>query len=369
MQGPADSDTSYRYFKIGKHLACLDQSILDIVKIIVLGYRRNNLSSISVSRSFGRAAIRAVIKDKLRLSSASRIVELPAYGHIGMQVHRGCKVFDFDRQVVTKIFGPEADSQDAILEISASKHASEVAAAPRFIAEDPDRAWYQEEYVCGVHATDAEYRDGVEIMDFYPDVEKCLLDLVACKQPTYIDTIAHINGHADDSFRNRWLSAGQDAEKVDEIAEFVERLRAWLVNQPKPDRLQLVLTHGDFSLVNAIATSDGLRFIDWEGVASGGLYSDIFHFLFAEQYYGRASGDFLKEMSVFVDRYGEASQARFPELRDAAEIDLTFARRQYYLERISLLVDRAVSANLCKVVCNSIALFRAFDHDAGDDAV
>jgi len=369
MQGPADSDNSYRYFKIGKYLACLDQSILDIVKIVILGYKRNNLSAIGVSRSFGKATIRAILKDKLRLLSASKMVELPVFGHIGMQVHRGCKVFDFDRQLVTKVFDPETDSQDATKEIAASKHASEVAAAPRFIAEDPNRAWYQEEYICGVHATDAEFRDGAEIMDFYPDVEKCLLDLVARKQPIYIDTMRHINNHADDSFRNRWLSAGQDAKKVGEIEDFIERLREWLAIQSKPDQLQLVLTHGDFSLVNAIATSDGLRFIDWEGVSFGGIYSDVFHFLFAEHYYGRTSGNFLKELPVFVERYREASQMRFPDLRDAAELDLTFARRLYYLERVSLLLDRATSSNLCRVVCNSIALFRDFDRDAGDDAV
>ena len=142
----------------------------------------------------------------------------------------------------------------------------------------------------------------------------------------------------------------------------------WLAIQSELDQLQLVLTHGDFSLVNAISTESGLRFIDWEGLAPGGLYSDIFNFLFVERYYGRASVEFLDEMSVFAERYRESIQARFPELHAAAGVDLTFARRQYYLERLNLLLNRGVSANLCKVVCKTIAMFHEFDHEIGDVA-
>jgi len=132
--------------------------------------------------------------------------------------------------------------------------------------------------------------------------------------------------------------------------------------------LQLVLTHGDFSLVNAITSDDGLRFIDWEGVASGGLYSDVFHFLFAERYYKRIANSFLVDASEYTGRYRKASLDRFPELLEAAELDLTFARRLYYLERLALLMKRSVSSHLCNVVHNSIATFRDYDHDAGDVA-
>ena len=368
MKGSADPATNFRYFKIGQHLVCLDQSIIDIFKSVGLGYGHNKLSSIGVSRPIGRAAIKAVIRDKLRLLSSANLVDLPAFGHIGMQVHRGWKLFDFDRQEVTKVFGGESGSQHAMSEIAASKQVSEIAAAPGFVAEDPDLAWYREEYVCGTHATDPEFSTDIDVLDLYPAIEKCLLDLVACKPPVLVDVDVHINRLADSSFRNRWLDAGQDIKQVDEISGFVEEMRHWLAAQTKPDKLQLVLTHGDFSLVNAISTSTGLRFIDWEGIASGGLYSDIFNFLFVERYYGRDSVNFLQEMSVFIERYGRAIQARFPELYEAAAFDLTLARRQYYLERTGLLLKRDVSSNLCKVVCKSIAMFRDFDLEAGDVA-
>jgi len=368
MNGKADPAGRYRYFRIGKHLACLDQSIIDVVKFVGLGYGRNKLSSIGVSRRIGRAVIKAVIRDRLRLLDSRNIVSIPAFGHVGMQVHRGCKLFDFDRQEVTKVFGPDSDSRNALAEIAASKQASAIAAAPGFVAEDPDIAWYREEYICGIHATDAEFRAGIDIPELYPAVEKCLLDLVACEPPVRTDAGTHIDRLADSSFRNRWLDAGQDAGKVDEISGFVEELREWLGTRIKHDQLDLVLTHGDFSLVNAISTNAGLRFIDWEGIAPGGIFSDIFNFLFVERYYGRASANFLEDMFKFVETYRETIRARYPELREAAEFDLTVARRQYYLERISLLLDREISSNLCNVVCKSIAMFREFDLEAGDVA-
>ena len=360
---------TYRYHRIGKYLVCLDQSIYDAVKTVALGHDRYKLRSIGVSKNVGRKAAVIVARGKFGLLNSAQQMLLPAFGNIAMRVHRGFKVFDFNKLEVTKVFDQGTPSDIATQELAASKQASEVGAAPRFIAEDPGLAWYREEYVCGVHATDAEFRAGAEIMDFYSDVERCLLDLVSCKPAINVNAVSHINRHADISFRDRWLDAGLDLKNVDEIAAYVERMQEWLLAQSKPDQLQLVLTHGDFSLVNAISTSAGLRFVDWEGVARGGLYSDIFHFLFAEKYYDRASANFAKDMSVYIEKYRKSIQARFPELRTAAEIDLTFARRQYYLERLSLLLDRDVSSNLCKVVSNSIAMFRDFDRDAGDSVI
>ena len=360
---------TYRYHRIGKYLVCLDQSICDAVKIVGFGHDKYKLRSIGISRAAGRKAAIIVARGNFGLLNAAQQMVLPVFGHIAMRVHRGFKVFDFNKLEVTKVFDQGTPSDTATQELAASKQASEVGAAPSYIAEDPGLAWYREEYVCGVHATDPEFRAGAEILDFYPDVERCLLDLVSCKPAIHVNAVAHINRHADISFRDRWLKAGLDLKEVDEIVTYVERIQQWLLDQPKPDQLRLVLTHGDFSLVNAISTGAGLRFIDWEGVAPGGLYSDILHFLFVEKYYDRASASFAKDMSAFIEKYRKSIQARFPELCQAAEIDITFARRQYYLERLSLLLDRDVSSNLCKVVSKSIAMFRDFDRDAGDSAV
>jgi len=360
---------TYRYHRIGKHLVCVDQSIPGVIGTMLLGYEKYRLQSIGLSRSAARKAVLIVARGKLGFLHSRQRVMLPVAGQVAMQVHRGFKIFDFKHSEVAKVFDVDASSDAARKEVAASRQASNVGAAPRFIAEDPGLAWYREEYVCGDHATDPGFRGGKQILDFYPDVEACLLDLVACQPLGKIDTSSHLDRHAEFSCRDRWLNAGHDRATVDEIAEYLGQLHNWLTDHASRPQLQLVLTHGDFSLVNAISTNAGLRFIDWEGIAPGGLYSDIFNFLFVERYYGRASAGFEQDLAAFVHRYREACRMRFPELREAADGDLTFARRQYYLERLSLLLDRAESDNLCKVVCKSIAMFRDFDREAGDVAV
>ena len=74
-------------------------------------------------------------------------------------------------------------------------------------------------------------------------------------------------------------------------------------------------------------------------------------------------------MTEFIDRYRETCRARFPELRVSAEMGFAYARRQYYFERVSLLLDRSESSNLSHVVRKSIAMFQNFDRDIGDDIV
>jgi len=360
---------SYRYHRIGKHFVCVEQPIMRALKTLLLDYDKHQLGSIGVSRTASRKAVQYVVRGKLGLLNPAQGVDLPVFGQIAMQVHRGFKVFDFERQEVTKVFEQGVPSDAAEKEVAASKQASGIAAAPTFVAEDADGAWYKEEYICGIHAAEPGFRGVVEILDCYPDVEKCLLDLISSSQPTSVDARTHFGCQADLSFRDRWLDAGHDQEDVDEICAYVESLREWLSGQPGPGQLQLVLTHGDFSLVNAISTNTGLRFIDWEGAAPGGLYNDIFNFLFVERYYERASANFPSEMSEFIDRYRVAVQVASPELGDTSLQDLTFARRQYYLERLSLLLNRAESQNLGKVVLKSIALFRDFDQEVGDAAV
>lgn len=368
MPNRADLPLSFRYYKIGKHFVCVDQSIYDAMATLIFGHNQYRLDAIGVARTVARRALKAVIKGKLGLLNPAYCVDLPVFGQIAMRVHRGFKVFDFKRLEVSKSFSRDTSSEEATKEIAAGAQASSIAAAPRFLAADPELGWYKEEYICGVRATDPDYRGGKNMLDFYSDVENCLSDLAACEPPLQVGTQTHLNRLASVSFRTAWLKAGLESGEIDEIEGYVEQLREWLANNSARDQLQLVLTHGDFSLVNAIATGTGLRFIDWEGTARGGLYSDILNFLFVERYYGRASAEFLNDLTVFVERYSEYVLSRIPELKDAAELDPTYARRLYYLERLSLLLERSASTSLHGVVKKSIVMFRKVDHEIGDNA-
>lgn len=361
--------SGHRYFGMGKHLVCVDQSVLHAIRQLEFGYNRSNLGSIGLSRKMARRAITVVARSKLGLLQDDLVVELPARGEIGMRVHGGSKLFDLARQEVTKVFNPAADTQAAAREIDAARQVSGVAAAPKFVDADPGLAWYREEYICGTHATDETFRRGKDILDFYAEVEGCLLDLLATESSQLVEAESHYHSLANKSFVERWQAAGLAAENTNEVSAYLDRLHQWLSGDAHPEKLQLVPVHGDFSLVNAIATPQGLRFIDWEGIAPGCIYDDAFNFIFVERYYGRATDKFFVDMATFLERYGKAVRQHFPELAAATEVDLTFARRQYYFERLYLLLGRDASPNLCKVVRNSIEMFCEFDRDAGDSEI
>lgn len=368
MRNSTEVGQRWRYAKAGKFLACIDQSVPELLRNLWLGYADNSLASIGLPRSFWRYALRQLSMARLGRSNRAGAIELPAFGQVGMQVHGGYKLFDLGRRTVTKVFAEAVDAEIAAQEIAASRQASAIAAAPRFIDSDPASKWYCEEYIRGMHATDARFRDRVQIPDLYPDVETCLLDLANSAPPLLVTTDQHINDLADEAYTARWQAANGDAQVIEVCVQYLAALREYLGNSPaKPNELQLVPTHGDFSLVNAISTGDKLRFIDWEGIRPGGLYSDVYHFLFVERFYDRATGHFAKDVAHYVASYRDTCLQQLPELQDAVRIDQGFARRLYYLERVRLMLDRVVSTNIGKVILKSIAMYREFDRELGDD--
>lgn len=361
-----ESAAAYRYCQIGKYAVCLDQSIFVALRTLGLGHTEYRLESLGISRARAWRAIAIFLRRKIGLAKTNHYLSLPVFGHLAMQVHRGYKVFDFSRSEVTKVFDQSVSIHDAETEVEACKTASAVSAAPQFLLSDAQTSWFREEYICGTHATELVSLRSSDYRTFYPDIEKCLIELAHCQAPVKVDVSVHVDRLADEIYRNRWLEAGTSLEDVDRITTYMGKLRTWLTENATSDPLQLILTHGDFSLVNAISADDGLRFIDWEGIGTGGLFSDLFNFMFAEQYYGRASSRFTAEVEFFYQKFRDAILIRCPELIDAASLPPVFARRLYYLERLRLLLDRDVSTNLLDVICKSISMFKDFDDDVGD---
>ena len=307
-----------------------------------------------------------VARGKIVRVDPDHCLYLPVFGHLAKQVHRGFKVFNFTQAEVTKVFDQNVSMQEAEAEVAACQTASAVSAAPQYLMSDPHTAWFREEYICGTHATDIVSPRSSDYLSFYEDVEGCLIELVRCQGPVPVDASAHIDRLADEIYRDRWLDAGTSLEHVDRITTYLGGLRAWLIGNAGPGALQLILTHGDFSLVNAISTERGLRFIDWEGIGAGSLYSDLFNFMFTEHYYGRTSSNFTTEVGSIFSKFRDAILSGYPQMSDAASLPPVFSRRLFYLERLRLLLDREVSTNLLGVICKSIAIFEDFDKDVGD---
>jgi hypothetical protein len=353
----------YRYGQYGEYLVCVNQSILSAVRTLLIGFDRHRLDSLGLTKRAAWHAIKFLVKKKLSPGDPQDYLALPAFGHFGMKVHRGYKLFDLVGSEVTKVFNAEILPDEAREEIRASRIASSIALAPRHLLSDSKCTWFKEEYIRGTHATSLVSPGSSDFLRYYPDAAECLIELIGIRKPLVVDATEYIETLATDDFRDRWLNADIPSEEVDRIAEYIESTRQSLMAHAEVKELQLVLTHGDFSLVNAIHDGERLRFIDWEGVGAGSIYSDILNFGFAEHYYGRTSAEFGIELASMIEKFRSAVLAEFPELEAALAVDEDYYRRLYYLERVRLMIDRDVSLNLNSVVAKSIAMFEQFDRD------
>ena len=60
-------------------------------------------------------------------------------------------------------------------------------------------------------------------------------------------------------------------------------------------KINLVFSHGDYSLVNILRTKNGIKVIDWEGAAFRNPLYDLYNFFFTEIYYKRAKANLVME--------------------------------------------------------------------------
>ena len=352
---------AYRFQNTGKYLVCLDQTVWNLTRTAVIGFRENGLASLGLSMSIVMRFLKILIRSKFSVVSPDRFVMMPAFGHIGMQVHRGVKLFDLRRREVTKVFTSHDSAELAEQEISASKTASKLSAAPRFLRADVDLNWFSEEYICGEHGSAVVAKHSSDFLKYYAEVEKCLLELALSVPPKTVRMRDHVEGLIEPNFAERWLAAGIDAADVSLVSTYIEKLQQWLLDQAGDENIALVLSHGDFSMVNAILTDGGLRFVDWEGVALRSAPGDALNFAFTEAFYERVTDQFVSETQGVFEHYRKAFRARFPDLTEAVSQSDEIAQRLYYLERIRVMLDRDVTPNLGHVVTRSISLFQDFD--------
>lgn len=360
---------NYRYRKVGNYLVPLGCSVKNALQTFWLGYSRFGIDSLGVSRAIAKKIIKVIILGKIRPADPAQVISLPVSAILGMQVHHGYKMFDFEKNEVTKVFSQDYSTAKAGAEIQAAKQASSVIAAPRFIEAEANSRWFTEEYIAGTHATTLVTRGSSDFQQFYADAEKCLLDLQSSMPVVDRPVDQHLKYLVETPFHDRWLTAGAPASEIDEIARYQQSLRSWIMDDTDNETLQLVATHGDFSLVNAIVTREGLRFIDWESVSPGGVFTDIYNFAIVERYYGRTSSNWSDEMRALLERFRSVVGSLRSDLTDSIEMSDRLARRIYYLERLRFLVDRDVTTNLRQVTQKTIELFRQIDVDMRDSTL
>jgi thiamine kinase-like enzyme len=124
----------------------------------------------------------------------------------------------------------------------------------------------------------------------------------------------------------------------------------------------LVFSHGDYSLVNILRTKNGIKVIDWEGVAFRNPLYDLHNFFFTELYYKRAKTNLVMEINEAILSMQARFYTKFPDIAKSLELFASTYRRLYYIERVCMLLERELSNQLLNVVIRSIDMFERYEN-------
>ena len=296
-----DTQKLFQYIKLekqGRRHFCLQQNILvlawilffkaDVMLPIVrsepakfslratLNWLRKNFGLIKKKLAF----LIVFASHKYAFRRSESVVLLPFYGQLCAQVHQGYKIFNLCAGTVVKVFKHDVSSSIISGEIEQLQKVSKIEFAPSMRRASIEERWYEEDYVSGALSSSYVPLGSTALLEQFNDgLAQHLQTLILLEEPISKDGLKYIHDTAEIVEISR-LSGKQASEReLHEISEFInlvtERFHA-TGNYP----VQLVFTHGDFCPANMLATSTGIRVIDWEGAAFRSALFDFYSYFF-----------------------------------------------------------------------------------------
>jgi hypothetical protein len=125
--------------------------------------------------------------------------------------------------------------------------------------------------------------------------------------------------------------------------------------------VDMVFSHGDFSLRNMLMTKEGIRVIDWESAGRRSVLFDLYNYFFTESYYGRIATNLVSEISEAISSLQSRIRSKAPDIAENLSSLTPMYRRLYYLERILVMLEREMSDDLLDVILRSIQVFKRYE--------
>jgi hypothetical protein len=332
-----------------------------LVWLLCFRNRSLRLDFLGLSR---REAIRAAVKlvqHQLGLGNGIPVLDLPVYGNLCLPVHRGYRAFDFHRDTVARVFSSDVDSAIVSAEIEGVRTAGQLDFAPTVRRWDVEERWYEEDFVIGCPGRIMSRSEPAALLETYLlDVAPCIERLILLQAPVvkglgeYVDEV--MEGLEDGRLSRPEL----DARKVDLIRRFVSSTSDRLYLEGDR-RIDLVFSHGDFSLVNILKTRDGIAVIDWESAGRRSTLFDLYNYFLTELYYERVSTNLVPEINEAISSLQSNLAFKSPRIAQSLSLLAQTYRRLYYLERVLLLLERELSDKLLDVVQRSIDVFSRYE--------
>jgi hypothetical protein len=288
------------------------------------------------------------------------LLEFPFSGNLCLRVHRGYKIFDFERKTVTKIFLKNVNPFYINHEIAAVRLSSQLDFAPNIINWNYQDRWYEEEFINGrpcfpIFGSAKTLADGM----FEREIAPCLERMMLLQKPMLVDIQEYTEKLFQIIDERKASITLSDETKLNSINHFLEFVKKSL--NFKKIKLPLVFSHGDFSLVNILNTQDGKKVIDWEGAAPRNPLYDLYNFFLTELYYNRATKSLVAEIREATLFLQSLVRSREPNIAETFIEFTRIYRRIYYLERICLLFERTLNQNVVKVIFRSVEVFNSYE--------
>lgn len=352
----------YKYVPIGGQYYCLNQNPLFLAWFLF--FKKWSPQHLSGSRK--RSAIKTAIKlvlHQLYLYNNSNALELSECGNLYLPVHRGCKVFDFYKKTVTKIMAPGVDSAMVMREIESVRKAGSLSFAPSLLRWDIKERWYKEEFMIGYPLySKTKARSDVFLSIFDRHIAPYLEEMILLQAPVRINLSEHIKKTIKITEDNIITKAGLETDKVNYIKRYVKEVSERLSIEEN-SQIDLIFSHGDFSLVNILKTKKNIMVIDWEGGKFRNPLFDLYNYFLTELYYERATctSGFVLEINKAITYLQARLLTKVPDLAKTLTYLTPLYHRLYYLERICMLLERELSNKLLSVIVRSIEVFNRYE--------
>jgi hypothetical protein len=350
----------YPYVEINQQYFCLNQN-----PVRLSWYLFNQSKSLNLRRAFIKkrkfAALKTLIRIYLGLETKYPVVRLPFFGHLVLNVHGGYRVFDFSRKVVTKVLNADSNPCDVMSEITGARTASQFDFAPDMLHWNVAEGWYEEELINGHIGYSLLNSDASVLLNIFDrEIAQCLKKMILVEPPQKI-TVSEVVDQCGQTWEYDRLSRRKlNTEKVDVIYQFIQPIVSKLFTSPD-QVVYRIITHGDFSLRNMLRTKKRFVIIDWESVAHRSVLFDLYNFFLTEIYYKRISSDLTSEIRAAILKLQAQINSKNPEIAHHLLAYAEVYRWLYYIERISMLLQRGFNDKTLEVVARSIHVFSEFE--------
>jgi hypothetical protein len=354
----------YQYTRVGRTYLCLQQNPVSLAWFLCLMNKPLGLGSLGLVRRKAARMVAAFALRQLRLRRRASMLELPVFGHLCLQAHGGYRVFDFRRKSVARVFAPEIDVAYVASEIARARDASLLDFVPTVRRWNAQERWYEEDFVIGHPGRSLARSKASDLLQTYcQNIEPCIEGMILLQTPLRTDLIEYVDRTINILEDDGLSTPDMDRKKVDTVRRFVEaaaeRLR--IEGNRQATAVDLVFSHGDFSLVNIIDTKNGIKVIDWESAGRRSVLFDLHNYFLTEVYYKRATPSIVSEIDQAIASLRARLAPNAPDLAETLPTLVQTYRQLYYLERVCTLLERALSDKRLDVILRSINVFERYE--------